>query len=224
MSTPPATSAGVNASGSTASPGTPVESSPSVSEEDEADDSPSPKIGGSAAHELRWLGETHVVRQGRTRGEQRQFDLDSAALFVEKALATVELREWLSVSVMHDCLTGIDGLYNSLLRGAVNDSKALAASAMDFAPGLWLNPLSDSGNGFGAVISERSAFAAANVDCSEFPHTSKIEDPPISFGDVERLQYQDVWNVSDYAEFSGLWNSNAFRRLKRESCQRMQMS
>ena len=70
--------------------------------------------------------------------------------------------------VMHDCLTGIDGLYNPLLLGAVNDSEDLAASAMDFAPGMWLNPLPDSGNGFGAVISE-SAFAAADVGCSKFP-------------------------------------------------------
>ena len=36
----------------------------------------------------------------------------------------------------------------------------------------------------------------------------------MSFADVERSQYQDVWNNSDHAEFSGLWNSNAFRRLK----------
>ena len=35
--------------------------------------------------------ETPVVRQGRIRGEQRQLDLDSAALFVEEALATEEL-------------------------------------------------------------------------------------------------------------------------------------
>ena len=62
--------------------------------------------------------------------------MDSAALFVEEALATEELREWLSVSVMHDCLTGIDGLYNPLLLGVVNDSEDLAASAMDFAPGM----------------------------------------------------------------------------------------
>ena len=81
MSTSPATSAGVNAFRGTASPGALVESSPSVSEEDEVDDSPSPKLGGRAARELRWLGETPVVRQGRTRGEQRQFDLDSAASF-----------------------------------------------------------------------------------------------------------------------------------------------
>ena len=138
MSTPPATSAGVNASGGTASPGASVELSPSVSEEDEVDDSPSPKLGGRAAHELRWLVETPVVRQGRTRGEQRQFDLDSAALFVEEALATEELQEWLSVSVMHDCLSEIDGQYNPLLLGAANDSKDLAASAMDFASGMWL--------------------------------------------------------------------------------------
>ena len=33
---------------------------------------------------------------------------------------------------------------------------------MNFAPGMWLNPLPDSGNGFGAAISE-SAFAAAEI-------------------------------------------------------------
>ena len=68
MPTPPATSAGVNASGDTASSGASVELSPSVYEEDEVDDSPSPNLGASAAHELRWLEETPVVRQGRTRG------------------------------------------------------------------------------------------------------------------------------------------------------------
>ena len=61
----------------------------------------------------------------------------------------------------------------------------------------------------------KSAFAAADIDCSKFPHVRKIEDPPMSFADVERSQYQDVWNDSDYAEFSGRWNSNAFRRLKK---------
>ena len=79
---------------------------------------------------------------------------------------------------------------------------------------MWLNPLPDAGNGFGAVISE-STFAAADVGCSTFPHVKKIEDPPMSFADVERSQYQGVWNDSDYAEFSGLWNSNAFRRLEK---------
>ena len=214
MSTPPATSAGVNPSRGTASPGALVETSPSVSEEDDVDDSPSPKLGGRAAHELRWLGEVPVVRQGRTRGEQRQFDLGSAALFAEGALATEELQEWLSVFAMHDCLTGSDGLYNPLLLGTVSDSEDLAASAMDFAPGMWLNPLPDSGNSFGAVFSE-SAFAAAGVGWSKFSHFSKIEDPPMSFADVERSQYQDVWNHSDYAEFGGLWSSNVFRRLKK---------
>ena len=85
---------------------------------------------------------------------------------------------------------------------------------MDLAPGVWLNPLLDSGNGFGVVISE-SAFAAADVGCSEFSHISKIEGSLISFADVVRSQYQDVWNDSDYAEFRGLWNSNAFRRLQK---------
>ena len=215
MSRPPATSAGVNAFGGTASPGALVESSPSACEEDEADNSPTPKLGGRATHELRWLGETAVVWQGRTRGKQRKFDLDSAAaLFVENALATEELQKGLSVSVVHGCLTGIDGLYDSLLLGAVNDPEDLASSAIDFAPGMWLNPLPDSGNSFGAVVFE-SAFAAADVGCSKFPHVSKIGDPPMSFADVERSQYQDVWNDSDYAGFSGLWNSNAFRRLKK---------
>ena len=84
MSAPPATSAGVNTSGGTASPGALVKSSPSVSEEDEMDDSPSPKLGGRAARELSRLGKTTVVRQGQTRGEQRQLYLDSAALFIEE--------------------------------------------------------------------------------------------------------------------------------------------
>ena len=38
------------------------------------------------------------------------------------------------------------------------DSKDLATRAMDFAPGMWLNPLPNSVNDFGAVIYE-SAFA-----------------------------------------------------------------
>ena len=110
MSTPPATSAGVKVVGGTASPGASVKLSPSVSEEDEVDDSPSSKRGERTAYELRWFGETPVVRRGRTRGEQRQFDLDSAALFVKETVATEKLQEWLSVSAMHDCLTGSDGL------------------------------------------------------------------------------------------------------------------
>ena len=77
------------------------------------------------------------------------------------------------MSVMHDCLTGIDGLYNPLLLGVVNDTEDLAASAIDFAPGMWLNPLLNSGNGYGAVISE-SAFATADFDCSEFSYIRKI--------------------------------------------------
>ena len=96
-----------------------------------------------------------------SRRVKRQFDLDSAALPVEGALAVEELQDWLSVSVRHNCLTGIDGLYNPLLLGAVNDTEDLATSTIHFAPGnMWLNPLLDSGNGYGAVVSER-AFAAA---------------------------------------------------------------
>ena len=78
-----------------------------------------------------------------------------------------------------------------------------------------MNPLLDSGNSFWSAVSE-SAFATADFDCSNFPHISKIEDPPISSADVERSEYQDGWNDCDYAEFSGLWNSNASRRLKKE--------
>ena len=48
-STPSGTSVGVNASGGTASPGASVESSPYVSEEDEADDIPSSGLGGLSA-------------------------------------------------------------------------------------------------------------------------------------------------------------------------------
>ena len=39
---------------------------------------------------------------------------------------------------MHDCLTGIDDLYNPLLLGVVSDSEDLAASAVDFAPGMYV--------------------------------------------------------------------------------------
>ena len=105
-------------------------------------------------------------------------------------------------------------MYNPLLLGIVTDAEDVVARAMNFAPSMWLNPLPDSGNGFGTVIFE-SAFAAADVGCSEFAHITKIGDPPISFADAERLQYQDVWNDSDYAEFSVLWNLNTVRRLKK---------
>ena len=74
-------------------------------------------------------------------------------------------------SSRNDCPTGSDGLYNPLLLGAANDTEDLATSAMDFSPGMWLNPLPDSGNVFGAVICE-SAFATAAFDCSEFPRVS----------------------------------------------------
>ena len=83
ISTHPATSAGVNASGGSANLGASFESSPSVSGEVEADDSPSPELGGRATRELRWLGGTPVFPQERIRGEQRQLDLGSAALLVE---------------------------------------------------------------------------------------------------------------------------------------------
>ena len=158
--------------------GVSVESTPYFYDEDEANNSSSPELGGRAAHKLRRLGEIPVVRQGRTRGEQMQLDLDSVALFVEKAVAT-ELQEWLSVSVMHDCLTRIvDGLCNPLLLGAVNDTEHSAVSGIDFARVIyiWLKPLLDSRNGFGALISE-NAFVTTDLDCSEFPHISKIKGP-----------------------------------------------
>ena len=59
------------------------------------------------------------------------------------------------------------------------DIEGLPTSAIDYAPGMWLNPLPDSGSSFGAVIFE-SSFAAADVGCSEFSHVSKIEYPPMS--------------------------------------------
>lgn len=62
------------------------------------------------------------------------------------ALAFEEVREWLSVSIMHCCLSGTDGMYNPLLVGAVNDVDNPAAGAMDCAPGVWLNPQRGSGN------------------------------------------------------------------------------
>ena len=68
------------------SPGALVESLTSISEEDDADDSPSPKLGGKAFRELRLFGETLVIQPRWTRGEQMQLGLDSAALFVEKRL------------------------------------------------------------------------------------------------------------------------------------------
>ena len=46
----------------------------------------------------------------------------------------------------------MDSLYNLVLLGAVNDTGDLTASAMNSAPGMWLDPPVDSGNGFGAVV------------------------------------------------------------------------
>lgn len=101
--------------------------------------------------------------------------MDSVALFAEKAFATEEVREWLSMFVKHDCLTGTDVLYNALMLGAVNDVDDLAASDMDV----------------GAVCS-KSAVAYADSDGRELPHISKTDDPPISYTDVERSQYHSV--------------------------------
>ena len=44
-------------------------------------------------------------------------------------------------------------------------------------------------------------------------HINKMDGPPTSVADFERLHYQDVWNDSNDAEFSGLWNLNTFKRL-----------
>ena len=142
------------------------------------------RLGARTARALRWLEGTPAVRQGCPCGEMRQRDLYVTALSVEETLVTEELQEWLLMSGMHDCLTGIDGLYNPLLLGAVNDTEGLAASAMDFAHGMWLDPLLDSGDGFVAVVSE-SVFAAADFDCSEFPHISKVEDLPTGFAECQ---------------------------------------
>ena len=49
------------------------------------DYNPSPKLGEREAHELRWLGQNPVVRQGRTRGERRQLNLGSETLLVEES-------------------------------------------------------------------------------------------------------------------------------------------
>lgn len=70
----------------------------------------------------------------------------------------------------------------------MNDVECLASSAIDFAPGVWFNPLLDSGNGFRAV------FAGADSDCIEFRSITK-RDPPISFGDAERSQCRTTRTV-----------------------------
>ena len=94
MSTRPATSAGVNASGGTASPGASVKLPTSISEEDEADDSPLPELGGRISGELRWFGEIPVVRQGRTREEQRQLDLTLGRTCIHETSRRLRGHEW----------------------------------------------------------------------------------------------------------------------------------
>ena len=74
------------------------------------------------------------------------------AVFIEDVLAAEDVREWKSVFVMHDCFTGTNGLYNPLLLGVVNDVEDLAASAIDLAPSVWLDPLLDSVHGFGGDV------------------------------------------------------------------------
>ena len=81
---------------------------------------------------MRLLGEIPVVRQGWTCAEQNILNFVSVALFVERALATEELLEWLSVSIMHNCLAVIDSLYNPLLLGVVNNPEDLSTSALNF--------------------------------------------------------------------------------------------
>lgn len=133
--------------------------------------------------------------------------MDSAILLFEEELVTEDVSERLPVYAMYVCLTEKRDLCNMLLLGAVNDVVTLASSVMEFAPGVWWNLQLDSGNGFG-VVYPVSAFASADSDARAFP--------PISFENVERSQYQDDWNASYYAEFNGLWKSNAFRRLLEE--------
>lgn len=133
--------------------------------------------------------------------------MDSAILLFEEELVTEDVSERLPVYAMYVCLTEKRDLCNMLLLGAVNDVVTLASSVMEFAPGVWWNLQLDSGNGFGVVYTV-SAFASADSDARAFP--------PISFENVERSQYQDDWNASYYAEFNGLWKSNAFRRLIEE--------
>lgn len=69
-------------------------------------------------------------------------------------------------------LPGTHHLYSSLLLGAMNDMEDLAASGVDLAPGVWLDPLRDSDNDFEMVCC-KSAFASADSDCSVFPPISK---------------------------------------------------
>lgn len=88
MSTPTAVSIGDNAS---------------IHEEDDANDSPLPELGGRADGRLRWLAETRIVMQGRTCREQKRLDINSAALFAEEALAIEGIREWLG-STTRCCL------------------------------------------------------------------------------------------------------------------------
>ena len=125
---------------------------------------------------------------------------------VEEAPIVEELLEWLTVSDMHECTSGTDGLYNPLPLGTVSDTEDLVASAVELKPMVCLGPPLESGDDFGAVCSE-SAFASADFNSSEFLHVTKIEDPPISFADVERLHYQRIWNFfSNYTDFRGLWD------------------
>lgn len=55
----------------------------------------------------------------------------------------------------------------------MNGAKCFAATALEFAPGVWLDPLLESDNGFRTMFSE-SAFAGADSD-SEFLHYCKIK-------------------------------------------------
>ena len=149
MSTLPATLAGVKASGGTASPGASVESSPSVLEEDEANGCHLSELGGGATRELRWLGNPRRPAR-RRRAKTALFNFGGTVCWRS---AYKELPELLSVFVIHDCLTGIDGLYKPLLLGTVNDTEKLAASTTIFDRGTWLDLPLDSRNGFGAVVS-----------------------------------------------------------------------
>ena len=81
----------VHASEGPARPGVSVELSPSVSEKDEVDDSPSSKLGGRAAHELSWLGETPSSGRGRLAESEGSLVWSRRHCLLKRALATEDL-------------------------------------------------------------------------------------------------------------------------------------
>lgn len=84
----------------------------------------------------------------------------------------------------------------------MKDVKTLAASGMDFAHEVWLDPLLDSEFG---VVWPHSAFLSPYSEGSGFPHIN-VEDVLNSLADAERSHYQCVSNDSAYTKFSSLWD------------------